>query len=107
MANIRPIIKETNTIHEYKGQPFILEEWYPEKKMGIVPDIPDVIKWHQLTNFRRIGYLKWHYPQVYREWKKKGLIPKDKWVEGIPSGSEDGWRFGPENAIRPKEEYED
>ena len=107
MANIKPIIKETNTIHEYKGQPFILEEWYPVKEIVITPPVPTEIKWHQLTSFRHIGYLKWRHPQIYRAWKKKGLIPRDKLVEGIPSGSENGWRFGPDNAIWPKEEYED
>ena len=48
---------------------------YPANVIVIQQPIPTAIKWHELTNCRHAKRLSVQYPQVWKKWKEKNLIP--------------------------------
>lgn len=50
---------------------------YPTRIMRIPEPIPLAIEWHRLTSWRHAKKLSVLYPQVWKQWKDKGLIPLD------------------------------
>ena len=50
---------------------------YPTRIMKIPEPIPLAIERHRLTRWRHAKKLSVLYPQVWKQWKDKGLIPLD------------------------------
>ena len=48
---------------------------YPTNVMIIQQPIPTVIEWHDITNWRHAKRLSVQYPQTWKKWKEKNLIP--------------------------------
>lgn len=48
---------------------------YPTNVIVIQQPIPTAIKWHELTNWRHAKRLSVQYPQTWKKWKEKNLIP--------------------------------
>ena len=48
---------------------------YPTNVIVIQQPIPTAIKWHELTNWRHAKRLSVQYPQIWKKWKEKNLIP--------------------------------
>lgn len=48
---------------------------YPTNVIVIQQPIPTAIKWHELTNWRHAKRLSVQYPNVWKQWKEKNLIP--------------------------------
>lgn len=48
---------------------------YPTNVVVIQQPIPTAIKWHELTNWRHAKRLSVQYPNVWKKWKEKNLIP--------------------------------
>lgn len=48
---------------------------YPTNVIVIQQPIPTAIKWHELTNWRHAKRLSVQYPQTWKQWKEKNLIP--------------------------------
>ena len=48
---------------------------YPTNVIVIQQPIPTAIKWHELTNWRHAKRLSVQYPNVWKKWKEKNLIP--------------------------------
>ena len=48
---------------------------YPTNIMIIQQPIPTVIEWHDITNWRHAKRLSVQYPQTWKQWKEKNLIP--------------------------------
>lgn len=48
---------------------------YPTNIVVIQQPIPTAIKWHELTNWRHAKRLSVQYPNVWKKWKEKNLIP--------------------------------
>ena len=48
---------------------------YPTNVVVIQQPIPTAIKWHELTNWRHAKRLSVQYPQTWKQWKEKNLIP--------------------------------
>ena len=48
---------------------------YPTNVIVIQQPIPTAIKWHELTNWRHAKRLLVQYPQTWKKWKEKNLIP--------------------------------
>ena len=48
---------------------------YPANVIVIQQPIPTAIKWHELTNWRHAKRLSVQYPNVWKQWKEKNLIP--------------------------------
>lgn len=50
---------------------------YPIRPIKIPEPIPLAVEWHRLTSWRHAKKLSVQYPQVWKQWKDKGLIPLD------------------------------
>lgn len=48
---------------------------YPTNVIVIQQPIPTAIKQHELTNWRHVKRLSVQYPNVWKKWKEKNLIP--------------------------------
>ena len=48
---------------------------YPTNVIIIQQPIPTTIEWHELTNWRHAKRLSVQYPNVWKQWKEKNLIP--------------------------------
>lgn len=48
---------------------------YPANVIVIQQPIPTAIKWHELINWRHTKRLSVQYPNVWKQWKEKNLIP--------------------------------
>lgn len=48
---------------------------YPANVMIIQQSIPTVIDWHDITIWRHAKRLSVQYPQTWKKWKEKNLIP--------------------------------
>ena len=48
---------------------------YPTNVIIIQQPIPTVIEWHDITNWRHAKRLSVQYPQTWKKWKEKNLIP--------------------------------
>ncbi len=48
---------------------------YPTNVIIIQQPIPTTIEWHELTNWRHAKRLSVQYPNVWKKWKEKNLIP--------------------------------
>ena len=48
---------------------------YPTNVIVIQQPMPTEIEWHELTNWHHAKRLSVQYPQIWKKWKEKNLIP--------------------------------